>query len=378
MKGNKPMKTTKTIIYPALALFAFACTAVCGQVDEPSSVYQPFTFTTLAGLAGVAGSTDGVGSNARFNYPASVTVDRHGIAYVADTYNHTIRKINRSGFVSTFAGSAGIAGSDDGTGSAARFNQPYGVAVDISGNLFVADCYNHTIRKITPAAVVTTLAGLAGVPGSADGTGSDARFNYPVGVAVDSTGYVYVADDFNDTIRKISPTGDVTTIAGWPGLPGSTDGTGSDARFNQPTGVAVDSGGNIYIADTGNSTIRKITQAAVVTTFAGQAGALGSRDGPGAIARFGRAQGLGIDQAGILYVADTQNYTIRKITPAAIVSTLAGVPRSPGSADGTGSDARFNYPYNAGSGPGGQVYVADRDNHTIRVGVRASLREDAR
>lgn len=364
------MKTSMFILF-AICLSDVAAQA---QVDELPSFYQPYTFTTLAGLAGVAGSTDGAGADARFNYPASVTVDRHGIAYVADTYNHTIRRIARSGFVTTFAGSAGIAGSDDGTGNAARFNQPYGVAVDSAGNLFVADCYNQTIRKITPTAVVTTLAGLAGVTGSADGTGNEARFTYPVGVAVDTDGYIYVADDFNDTIRKISPAGDVTTLAGQPGASGSQDGTGNEARFDQPTGVAVDKGGNVYVADTGNSTIRKITQDGVVTTFAGLADVRGSRDGPGTEARFRSAQGLGINQRGNLFVADSQNYTIRKITPAAFVTTLGGVPRSPGSADGTGSEARFNFPYSASSGTTGQIYVADRDNHTIRVGVPPSSR----
>ena len=152
--------------------------------------------------------------------------------------------------VTTLAGLAGSSGSANGTGSAARFYYPFGVAVDSAGNVYVADTGNNTIRKVTPAGVVTTLAGLAGSSGSADGTGSAARFNYPSGVAVDSAGNVYVADTGNNTIRKVTPAGVVTTLAGLAGSPGSADGTGSAARFYYPHGVAVDSAGNVYVADT--------------------------------------------------------------------------------------------------------------------------------
>jgi hypothetical protein len=164
--------------------------------------------------------------------------------------------------VSTLAGLAGSYGSNDGPGSAARFYLPVGSAVDSSGNVYVADTYNHTIRKVTPAGVVTTLAGLAGTYGNADGTGSAARFNYPSGVAVDSSGNVYVADTYNHTIRKVTPAGVVTTLAGLAGTYGSADDTGSAARFNYPWGVAVDDLGNVYVADTSNYTIRKITVSA--------------------------------------------------------------------------------------------------------------------
>ena len=170
------------------------------------------------------------------------------------------------GAVTTLAGLAGSDGSDDGTGSAARFYYPYGVAVDNAGNVYVADSYNDTIRKVTPGGVVTTLAGLAGSDGSADGMGSEARFESPWGVAVDSTGNVYVADTWNSTIRKVTPSGMVTTLAGaadpvsgpagLAGCVGSADGTGSTAQFDLPVGVAVDSAGTVYVADPGNHTIR--------------------------------------------------------------------------------------------------------------------------
>src|SRR6202043_3983058 len=225
--------------------------------------------STLAGLAGSAGSADGSGSAARFRSPRGVTVDSAGTVYVADTDNHTIRKITPTGGVSTLAGLAGISGSVDGTGNTARFNFPNDIAVDSGGNLYVSDAFNNTIRKITPAGVASTLAGLAGNAGSADGTGGAARFNFPDGVAVDSTGNVYVADTNNSTIRKITPAGVVTTLAGSAGNAAYVDGAGSAARFNFPSGAAVDNTGNVYVADTGNNIIRKITPAGLVTLLAG-------------------------------------------------------------------------------------------------------------
>ena len=208
-----------------------------------------------------------------------------GNVYVADSGGNRILEINSSGDVSLLAG-LGSPGSDDGTGSAARFNFPEGVAVDSAGNVYVADTINSTIRYITPSGVVTTLAGLATGFGSADGTGSAARFHFPESVAMDSTRNAYVADSSNYTIRKITPSGVVSTLAGLAGSPGSADGTGSAARFFYPGGVAVDSAGNVYVADTENDTIRKITPSGVVSTLAGLAGSPGSADGTGSAARF--------------------------------------------------------------------------------------------
>jgi sugar lactone lactonase YvrE len=201
--------------------------------------------TTLAGLAESIGSTDGTGSAARFFYPTSVAVDTAGNIFVADSYNYTIRKITSAGVVTTLAGSAGSGGSTDGTGSAARFNQPMSVAVDTAGNVFVADTLNDKIRKVTSAGVVTTLAGTS--------------LNLPHGVAVDTAGNVFVADTFNHTINKITSAGVVTTLAGRAGSAGSTNGIGSAARFDDPYGVAVDTAGNIFVADTSNHTIRSST-----------------------------------------------------------------------------------------------------------------------
>jgi sugar lactone lactonase YvrE len=224
---------------------------------------------------------------------------------VADSNNDTIREVTTAGVVTTLAGSAGLNGGADGTGSAARFYHPYGVTVDSVGNIYVADRSNDTIRKVTPAGMVTTLAGSAGAYGSADGTGSAAQFNDPSGVAVDSVGNIYVADKSNHTIRRVTPAGMVTTLAGSAGSYGSADGTGSVARFRYPCGVAVDSAGNVYVADTYNHTIRKVTPAGMVTTLAGSAGSYGSADGTGSAAQFDHPSGVAVDSAGNIFVADT-------------------------------------------------------------------------
>jgi sugar lactone lactonase YvrE len=255
-----------------------------------------------------------------------VALDASGTVYIADTYNHTIRKVTAAGVVTTLAGTAGQAGSDDGAGSAARFNYPSGVAVDASGSVYIADTYNHTIRTVTPAGVVTTLAGNPGQGGSDDGAGAAAHFYFPLGLAVDASGNVYVADTYNQTIRKVTPEGQVTTLAGTAALGGSADGMGAAARFEGPHGVAVDTSGTVYVADTGNHTIRKVTPAGVVTTLAGAPGEAGSADGTGAAPRFDGPSGVAADASGNVYVADTGNNTIRKVTPAGVVSTVVGTP----------------------------------------------------
>lgn len=351
--------------YHCIFLLAL-CTAAASQAQ---TTYEPFTFSTFVGTAGAAGSTDGTGSAARFSSPSGIAIDSAGNVYVADTFNNTIRKITPGGVVSTFAGTPGVTGGMDGTGAAAQFNAPIGVAVDSSDNVYVADSGNNTIRKITPGTVVTTLAGLAGSAGSTDGTGSGARFNGPRAVAVDSAFNVYVADTFNHTIRKITPGGVVTTVAGLALNPGSTDGTGSAARFRDPKGIAVDTAGNIYVGDTFNDTIRKITPGRVVTTLAGVAGSVGSSDGSPAAARFSAPTALTVDASGNLFVDDTNNETIRRVRPNGFVTTVGGSPGLAGSTDGSGAAARFNAPQGITVSPNGTLFIGDTGNDTVRLGM---------
>jgi len=267
--------------------------------------------TTLAGTPGAAGSDDGTGAAARFWFPCGITTDGTNL-FVADQGNCTIRKIViATRLVTTLAGMPGVIGSDDGTGAEARFNCPDGITTDGS-NLYVVDWADHTIRKVVIATgVVTTLAGAAGVSGSDDGTGTEARFGGPMGITTDGAN-LYVTD--NHTIRKIViATGVVTTIAGTAGVSGSNDGTGAEARFNAPTGITTD-GANLYVADKLNRTIRKVViPTRVVTTIAGMAGVIGSDDGIGAAARFSRPVRITTDGAS-LYVADARNNTIRVVT----------------------------------------------------------------
>lgn len=331
---------------------------------------------TLAGLAGSSGSADGPGSGARFLSPSGVAADGSGDVYVADTGNHAIRKIvAATGAVTTLAGLAGSSGSTDGTGSAARFFSPRGIAVDGSGNVYVADTANYTIRMITPAGIVTTLAGMAGRWGDTDGTGSAAQFKGPAGVTVDGSGNVFVADTSGSTIRKILvATGSVTTLAGY-WLSGSTDGVGVSARFKNPAGIAADTSGNVFVADTENNTIRKIVVATgSVTTLAGLAGDWwGSADGTGSAARFYYPNGVAVDGFGNLFVADTRDNSIRKIVLATrAVTTLAGLARASGSSDGPGTAARFFWPEDVAADGSGNVYVTDIMNSTIRKIVVAT------
>ena len=320
----------------------------------------------VGNLTGGRGNIDGTGPAARFNFPTGITADNIGNIYVADTANHTIRKITTAGIVTLFAGTPGISGSTNGTGAAARFNTPFGLATDSMANVYVADRSNHTIRKITTAGVVTTLAGTPGILGSVDGPGVTASFNYPNGVATDSVGNVYVADTENHTIRLITPAGNVTTLAGTVGTPGSIDDIGTAASFNFPNSVATDSAGNVYVADKNNFTVRKIMPNGSVTTLAGTAGTRGNSDNTGPAASFSAPFGIATDKADNIYIADVENQTIRKITPTGTVTTLAGIVGTRGSADGTGTAARFFNPSGVTTDTSGNVYVPDHDNHTIR------------
>ena len=327
--------------------------------------------STIAGLAGVTNASDGFGTNAQFNSPFGLTADGNGNLYVGDMNNSTIRKLkltNGLWKVSTIAGSPGIAGDIDATAGAARFSNPSGVAVDSAGSVYVADAKNALIRKITTANAISTFAGSVGGPGSADGPGNNARFYLPSGTAISSAGTIFVADTQNNTIRRISSAGEVSTYAGTAGTFGSADGAGSVAQFANPAGVAVDVSGNVYVADTFNFTIRKITADQVVSTIAGSPGNIGSADGVTTNAQFAYPSGLATDTNGNIYVADTGNNTIRRITLAGVVTTIAGQANVvAGTNDGVGTNAQFNFPFGLAVDVSGRIFVADAGNDTIRM-----------
>jgi sugar lactone lactonase YvrE/chitodextrinase len=317
-------------VYPA----AYSNTLIAGIV------------TTIAGTAGDRDILDGIGPDARFSSTINLATDGSYL-YVSEWADNVIRKMNLSTLeVTTFAGSAGVSGSADGTGLDARFNRIYGLAV-AGDSLYVCDDNNSTIRKIVlTTGEVSTFAGTAGESGSADGIGGDAGFNRPAGMTTDGTN-LYVCDSYNKTVRKIViATREVTTLAGTAGVVGSADGTGPAASFRQPMAIATD-GTNLYVAETSNYTIRKIVIAtAEVTTLAGTAGVTGSTDGTGADARFNFYDTQLAINGTTLYFADSTNYTIRSIdTVTGEVTTLAGTAGSSGSSDGTGADARFTSCY---------------------------------
>lgn len=272
--------------------------------------------TTLAGQKFAVGHADGPGSSATFSSTIyDVAADAAGNVYVADQGNSLIRKIDPNGFVSTLAGQAGVSGHIDGPGTSATFDITRGLTVDASGNVYVSE-WGGTIRKIDPNGNVTTLAGHLGA-GYADGQGATATFNAPVGMAVDASGNVYVAEWLNHTIRKIDPSGNVTTLAGTAGVPGHADGQGTAATFDGPWSVAVDAIGNVYVGDENNRTIRKIDVKGNVTTLAGQVSVAGHAEGQGSLATFSDTKGIASDLVGNLYVSDAGNNTIRKLVPTA-------------------------------------------------------------
>jgi len=313
--------------------------------------------STFAG-SGASGNDDGQGTAATFNFPYSLAVDPSGNLFVTNSNSHTIRKITPAGLVSTFAGTAGTYGSTDSSGGTPQFRQPLGVGTDTSGNVYVADSDNNTVRKITPAGYVTTLAGTAGVTGHADGTGPAASFNGIYSVAADAAGNLYVTDSNNFSIRKCTPAGVVSTLAGDYSTSGSDDGNGNAATFSMPAGAAADGQGNVYVSDIGNHNIRKITPAGVVTTLAGDYNNTGNADGTGTAATFFYPTGIAVDAWGTIYVADRNNALIRKITQTGVVTTIAGRAGS-GDADGTAAEAMFTMPCGICVDADGNLYVSD-------------------
>jgi sugar lactone lactonase YvrE len=247
--------------------------------------------------------------------PVGLGVDRQGNVFVADLRHEEVFKVTPDGRTSPAA---------TATLAEPRFRRPISVAIDRAGNAFIADSGDGTIRRIAADGTLSTFAGEHGSFGDADGSASSARFRSPHAIAVDRFGTLYVADDRSHSIRTISSGGFVSTLAGEPGQSGSVDGTGRDARFREPKGIAVDGFGNIYVADTGNSVIRRITVSGEVTTWAGKAGEPGGADGAVASARFRKPESIAADEAGNVFVADTGNRSIRQILSEGVVTTIAG------------------------------------------------------
>jgi len=351
-----------------LSLFGTAGTIVnLGTLFETVNKIQFKSLSSLTLTGGnPSGHADGTGAAASFNLPEGGVFDSVGNLFICDTGNHTIRKITSAGVVTTFAGQAGVSGHANGTGSAATFKNPTAITVDNTDNLYVCDTGNHTIRKITPGGVVTTFAGQATISGHADGTGTAATFNAPEGIGIDSTSNLFVCDTGNNLIRKITAAAAVTTFAGTYGVTGHAHDTGTAASFNLPTWVTLDPSNNMYVADTNNHTIRKITAAAVVTTFAGTPTIPGSVDGTGTAARFNFPEGIDMDSAGNLFICDTQNNTIRKITSGGVVTTFAGKVGVLGHLDGAGTAATFYNPTTGTIDISDNIFICDTPNNLIR------------
>ncbi len=343
-------------------------TLACGVHIAPRSYSQvALTWNTIEGIPDV------------FFQPYGVATDSAGNVLVADTLNDVVRQLTPSGpawVLSTVAGS--ISGFADGTNTDAQFDYPAAVAAGPAGTLYVADFFNNAVRKLVRVSsdwVVTTIAG-NGSPGSANGPGDNAQFDHPTGIAVDGAGNVYVADQGNNTLRKLSLTGGswvVSTMAGMAGSSGTADGTNTAARFASPWGVTVDGGGVLYVSDFASSRIRQVRPVGsdwVVTTIAGSSP--GFNDGTGATARFNYPMGITSDSAGTLYVADFYNALIRRIVPTGtnwITTTIGGDPGVNGYADGSGANARFSMPRGIAAGTQGRLFVADTGNNSIRIGT---------
>jgi streptogramin lyase len=326
--------------------------------------------TTLAGSLSAKGTNDGMGADARFYLPAGQAVDGQGGLFVADSGNHTIRRIDlASATVTTWVGNPLRQGSADGTGIAARFNAPTGVASNGNGLLFMLDTENHTIRQVDPATgQVTTLAGTPGKTGSADGIGGAALFHSPEGITADDRGNLFVADTVNHTIRQVViATGQVTTLAGQPMIFGKADLVGKDARFQNPTGLVCDQAGHLFIADRYNESIRQVDiTTGAVTTLAGS-GEIGGKNGVGREATFYHPVAITFDRAGHLFVTEYYGETIRQIEIATgAVTTLAGSYNNLGKTDGIGDSARFYYPVGITYDGNGHLFVADAMNYAIR------------
>jgi len=324
------------------------------------------TVSTYAGN-GKPGAANGKITDASFYNLMGLAVDSGGSVFVADSRNNLIRKISADGMVSTLAGN-GAAGKTDGPAAKASFTYPMAVAVDSKGNVYVCDTQNNLIRKISTDGTVSTIAG-ALTDANKNHPEDTTRFDNPKGIVADKQGNVYFTDFGRDVIRKITPDGKITVFAGDSDR-GAKDGKGTAASFYLPTGLAIDDQGNLFVADTYNNTIRKIDPGGMVTTIAGKPAPQGKRnggakDGKGPAAQFRHPFGIAVDHNDNVYVADVGNQKIRKISPDGVVTTIAGAGRRAGD-NGEASKASFYNPYGVAVDKQGNVYIADYQNNVVR------------
>jgi sugar lactone lactonase YvrE len=369
--GRLLTRITKRKVVAVLAgVSAVAVTAVAISTGLAASGTDTITTIAGTGVAGFSGDT-GQGTAAQLRFPRGVAVDSAGNVYIADADNHRIRKVTPGGVITTFAGT-GVAGfsGDTGQATAAQLSTPYGVAVDAAGNVYIADLLNQRIRKVDPSGVITTYAG-TGVAGFSGDTGqaTAAQISFPYGVAVDTAGNVYIAALGNQRVRKVDPTGIITTFAG-TGVPGFSGDTGqaTAARLSSPVGVGADAAGNVYIADAVNNRVRKVDPTGIITTFAGTGvpGFAGDT-GQATLAQLKVPTGVAVDAAGNVYIADRENSRVRRVDPSGVITTLAGTGAFGFSGDtGQANLAQVAVPWGVATDAAGNVYIGDNGNHRVR------------
>ncbi len=332
-----------------------------------------YKFETYAGS--VDGFLDGDRKTALFRSPEGIIVDEKGNLYITEYMSSIIRKIDNKGNVSVLAGQPMKTGYADGKASESLIDRPHGIAVDKKGNVFFCDMKNHLIRKIDNQGIVSTVAGEKGKSGIKDGISKNAQFNQPEGIVVDSKGNLFVADTYNFTVRKIDKNGSVTTFAGVGGKEGYANGKGGKALFNMPIGISIDKNDNLFVVDAiydsekqGNSVIRKIDPKGNVTTFAGVQGKNGHKDGTSKEALFNKPVGITVANDGTVFVADTEADLIRMIDKKGNVTTIGGQYLIEKSQDGIGNKATFSDPQSLAVAPNGDIFIADTFNNRIIVG----------
>ncbi len=339
-------------------------------------LFFPFTLsaqiiTTIAG-GGSSGLGDGgQATNAELDRPTSVAKDNTGNVYITDRQNNRIRKVSSTGIITTVAGTGAAGFGGDGTAATlATMNQPYGITVDNSGNIYFSDGENHRVRKINTAGIITTIAGTGATTSGGDGgQATDAQVGWPAGIAIDNSGNIYITESENHCVRKVSPSGIITTIAG-TGMAGysGNNGPAIAAKLDQPHGIALDATGNIYVVENNNDCVRKIDVSGTITTFAGGSNGYSGDNGPASAAKFRKPIGIAINSTGYIYIADVSNHCVREIDPSGIIHTVAGTGTLGFYGDGgNATAAKLSNPTGVAIDAYNNVYIADWGNDRVRT-----------